>query len=306
MTKKRISWVIPIYNEETNIPALYDEITKLRKEVEQNYLCEFVFVNDGSKDNSQKLLEELFATDKDVRVLSFSRNFGHQMAITAGLDHATGDAIIFIDADLQDPPSVCLELIKEWEKGNDVVYAKRRTRKDSFMKKFTAYWFYRILRKFADIKIPEDTGDFRLISRQVADVLRQFPERHRFIRGLVSYVGFTQTAVLFDREERKSGKSGYSIKKMLKLAEDAFTGFSLAPIMLIGTSGTLLAFAGMIGVIIGLITSTTLVTALSYATILTGVLLVSLATVGQYIGRTYQQVQGRPLYIVKKLLTHST
>jgi len=305
MNLKKISWVLPIFNEEELIPTLYKELQNLQSQIKEKYETELVFVDDGSKDKSLEMLSKLFEQDKTVKVLAFSRNFGHQMAITAGLDAATGDAIIFMDTDLQDPPSVCLELIEKWEAGYDVAYAKRRSRKDSFLKKFTAYIFYRLLQKFADISIPEDTGDFRLISRQVANTLRQFPERHRFIRGLVSYIGFKQVAVLFDRQERKAGTTGYSLKKMIKLAEDALTGFSLAPIMIVGVSGTLLAMVGGVGAIIGLVMQNVTLVALSYATVLTAIILIALSTIGQYIGRTYQQVQGRPLYIVKSKLEHN-
>jgi dolichol-phosphate mannosyltransferase len=303
MDRKKISWVLPIYNEEKNIPALYEALQKLRTAVTSKYDTEFIFVDDGSKDRSLALLTELYEKDKEVKVLSFSRNFYHQMAITAGLDLATtADAIIFMDTDLQDPPEICLELIEAWENGYDVAYAKRRSRKDGFLKKFTAYWFYRILRSFADIDIPEDTGDFRLISKPVADALRQFPERHRFIRGLVSYIGFKQTPVLFDRNERAAGKTGYTLKKMLRLAEDALTGFSIAPIMMVGTAGTVLAAAGFIAAIVGLVTGHLTVSALGYGTVLTGIIMISLSVIGQYVGKTYQQVQGRPLYIVKTRL----
>jgi len=304
MSKQKVSWVIPVFNEIENLPRLFEELRKLAQAIELTYDSEFVFVDDGSRDKSYQYLAQQFQQDKRVKVIGFSRNFGHQIAITAGLDHATGDAVIFIDADLQDPPNVSLELIKKWEQGFDVVYAKRHARNDGFIKKFTAHWFYRILRKFADIDIPADTGDFRLISKRVAETLRKFPERHRFIRGLVSYIGFPQTAVLFDRDKRHAGKSGYSIKKMLRLAEDAFTGFSLAPIMIVGVSGTLLSLVGMVGTIIGLFSQNAMTVTLGYGTILTGVIMISLSTIGQYIGRTYQQVQGRPLYIVKETLEH--
>jgi dolichol-phosphate mannosyltransferase len=304
MDKKLVSWVLPIYNEAQNIPALYTALAKLRTEISEKYDAEFIFVDDGSRDQSLQMLTTLFESDKSVHILSFSRNFGQQLAITAGLDAAKGDAIIFMDADLQDPPEICHELIASWEQGSDVAYAKRRSRQDSFFKKITAFWFYRILRTFAEISIPEDTGDFRLISKQVANVLRSFPERHRFIRGLVSYVGFTQTAVLFDRKERTSGETGYSLKKMIRLAEDAFVGFSVAPIMMIGACGTILSIIGAIAAVIGVVATQLTVAALGYATILTGILMISLATIGQYIGRTFQQVQNRPLYIVKTDLKH--
>ncbi|MCC7303805.1 glycosyltransferase family 2 protein [bacterium] len=303
MASQKVSWILPIFNEAENLPKLYDALKKLQKQL-PNYDTEFIFVDDGSKDSSPEILEELYKKDNAVKVLFFSRNFGHQMAITAGLDAATGDAIIFMDADLQDPPEVCLELIAAWEQGSDVAYAKRRKRMDGILKKFTAYWFYRILRRFSDIEIPADTGDFRLISRQVAETLKTFPEKHRFLRGLVSYIGFKQTPVLFDRKGRSAGESGYSLKKMMRLAEDAFTGFSLAPIALVGYSGTLLAAGGFMGTIIGLLLANSIIVLLGYGTLLTSIVLLALAAIGQYIGRTYQQVQGRPLYILKKKLEH--
>jgi dolichol-phosphate mannosyltransferase len=303
MNRKKISWVLPIFNEEKNLATLYEAIQKLRSKIIEKYDTEFIFVDDGSKDRSLELLAKLYEKDKEVKVLSFSRNFGHQMAITAGLDIALeSDAVIFMDSDLQDPPEVCFELIEAWEKGFDVVYAKRRTRKDTFFKKLTAYWFYRILRTFADIDIPEDTGDFRLISKQVANTLRQFPERHRFIRGLVSYIGFKQTAVLFDRHERTAGATGYTLKKMLRLAEDGLIGFSIAPIMLIGSLGAVLATVGFTAAVVGLIISNLTLISLGYMTVLTGILMISLTIIGQYVGKTFQQIQGRPLYIVKTKL----
>lgn len=301
MTKMKISWVLPIYNESSILPLLYKELEKLAKALSTSYDAEFIFVNDGSKDNSIDLLVDLQTHDSRVKVIDLSRNFGHQIAISAGLDATTGDAVIFMDSDLQDPPSVCLDLIKEWEKGVDVVYAKRRTRKDSVMKRLTAYVFYRMLNRFSDIVIPEDTGDFRLISRQVAEVLKSFPERHRFVRGIISYIGFTQKPVLFDREDRKAGKSGYSLSKMVKLAEDALTGFSLAPIFMVGIAGTLLAIAGIFVSIIGLLYANILISGLGFCTALSGILMISMATIGQYTGRTYQEAQRRPLYIVRKV-----
>lgn len=304
MDKKLVSWVIPIYNEEFNIPKLWEALESLRTGISDRYNAEFIFIDDGSRDRSMDLLTKLYEQDKDVKVLSFSRNFGHQTAITAGLDIAVGDAVIFIDSDLQDPPEVCYELIKKWEEGFDVAYAKRRTRRDSFLKKLTAKWFYRILQKFADIKIPEDTGDFRLISKQVADTLRSFRERHRFIRGLVSYVGFKQTAVVFDRKERTAGVSGYSIKKMLKLASDGLTGFSLTPIQMVGTVGIFASVVGIVGVIASAFMKNWQLALGAYMTILTGVLLIAMNILGQFIGRTYQEIQGRPLYIVKTKLEH--
>lgn len=300
--KQKIAWIIPIYNEELNIPRLIETLDLLSKKIETRYEIEYVFVDDGSKDQSMHLLEQIYNERTNVKVLSFSRNFGHQMAITAGLDAASADAYIFIDADLQDPPDVSLELIAKWEEGYDVVYAQRRSRKDTFFKKMTAHFFYRILNHFSDVDIPADTGDFRLITEQVAQVLRGLKEKHRFIRGLVSYIGFSQTAVLFDRNERKAGVSGYSLKKMIKLASDALTGFSLSPLSLINTAGCWLFGIGFLAVLVSAILQQWVALVVAVMTVLSGVNLLALGVIGQYVGKTFQEAQSRPLYIVKKKL----
>ena len=202
--KKLVSYVFPIYNEEGNIKLLHKTMSALL-EKHANYNYELIFINDGSRDNSHNLLVEIAKKDKRAVVIDFSRNFGHQIAVTAGLDHASGDAVIIMDSDMQDPPAVSFDLIKKWEEGFDVVYAQRRSRKDTFFKKFTADIYYRTLQKLADIDIPRNTGDFRLIDRKVVEEMKRFKEHNRFLRGMVSFIGFKQTAVQFDRDERHAG-----------------------------------------------------------------------------------------------------
>jgi len=299
-----ISWILPIYNEEENIPRLIKTLFKLKDALKSKFNTEFVFINDGSSDNSLQILKEYYSVNNDVKIIDFSRNFGHQVAITAGLDKAKGDALIFMDTDLQDPPEISLELVKEWENGVDVVYAKRRSRKDSLLKKLTAFIFYRILKKTSEFEIPTDTGDFRLISRRVADILKTFPEKHRFIRGLVSYIGFSQKAVLFDRNERNAGETGYSIRKMFKLAADAFTGFSLAPIRFVGTVGVSFSLISVPLLIAGIYFLNNYMFLISAFAFFSGTILIAMSIIGQYIGRTYQETQQRPLYIVRSFYNH--
>lgn len=198
VAKKRITFVIPIYNEQDNLHVLMRELDQLIRSI--HYSCDIIFVNDGSRDESFNILKEFERNRRDVKIVNLSRNFGHQMAVTAGLDFSRGDATIVMDADLQDPPSVCLRLIEAWERGYDVAYAQRRTRKDSIFKRTTAAAFYRTLSALADIQIPRNTGDFRLMSRRVVDELRRYREHDRFLRGMVAHVGFKQVAVPFDRD----------------------------------------------------------------------------------------------------------
>ena len=220
--KKKISFVFPIYNEEAGLKKLYEEILKLVQIIEKKYTTEVIWINDGSKDNSLELMVDLQKKDPRLTVINFSRNFGQQMAITAGFDFCTGDAVIVMDADLQDPPMVALDLIEKWEQGFEVVYAQRRLRKDPFIKKFISFVFYRVLEKLTDIKIPKDTGEFRLLDRKVLDYILQFREQNRFFRGIFSYVGFRQTAVLFDKAQRYAGKAQFTFKKSLNSAVDDY------------------------------------------------------------------------------------
>jgi len=303
--KKLISYVFPIYNESGNIELLHKTISDLLKPIKK-YDFEIIYINDGSRDNSLELLLELQQADERVTVIDFSRNFGHQIAVTAGLDHARGDAVIIMDSDMQDPPKVSLELIQKWEEGYDVVYAQRRTRKDTFFKRFTADIFYRTLQKLADIDIPRNTGDFRLIDKKVVNQIRKFMEHNRFLRGMVSYVGFKQVAVQFDRHERHAGETGYPLKKMIKFAADGIFSFSTYPLKLIRNVG--FAFAGL--AFLGILYAITMKIFFPAITIegwtfivisilfIGGIQLVMLGVIGSYVGRIYTEAQNRPLYLI--------
>ena len=214
---KKISVVIPVYYEEEVVQKCYERLKENLDKVKENYSYEMIFVNDGSKDKTLEILEEIANLDKEVKIISFSRNFGHQAAVTAGLKYVTGDAIVIIDADLQDPPEVIPEMIKEWEKGYDVVYGKRKVRKgETAFKLLTAKAFYSMLNKLSDIEIPQNTGDFRLVDRKVVDVVNELPEHNKFLRGLFSWVGFNQYAYEYERQERLARKNKISTKKDVK------------------------------------------------------------------------------------------
>jgi polyisoprenyl-phosphate glycosyltransferase len=312
MEKKSISYVFPIFNEDGNIERLYETMRHLLlKNTEYTY--ELIFINDGSKDQSLNILRALQMMDDRITIIDFSRNFGHQMAVTAGLDYATGDAVIIMDSDLQDPPLVSFKLIKKWEQGYDVVYAQRRTRKDSLFKKLTADFFYRILQRLADIEIPRNTGDFRLLDRRVVDELKKMKEHDRFLRGMVSYIGFEQVAVQFDREERFAGETGYPLKKMLKFAADGIFSFSSAPLKLIRNVGFSIASLAFLGIAYAIFMKifypnitvsgwTFIVISILF---MGGVQLVMLGVLGSYIGRIYTEAQNRPLYTVKDVYAKS-
>jgi polyisoprenyl-phosphate glycosyltransferase len=273
----------------------------------------FLYIDDGSTDGSLDRLNELADTDDRVTVIALSRNFGHQMAVTAGLDLVDADAAIIMDSDLQDPPRVSVELIEKWEQGYDVVYAQRRSRQDSAFKRLTARGFYWFLRRVASIDIPRNTGDFRLIDRKVVDELRKFRERDRFLRGLVSYVGFRQAAVQFDRDQRHSGTTGYPLRKMLRFAADGILSFSVAPLKLISRLGYFISFLSFLGILytvgVKILAPEAAVPGWAFITIsmffLGGVQIVMLGVLGSYIGRTYAQSQNRPLYTVASVRTGS-
>lgn len=305
--RKLISYIFPIYNEEGNIELLYRTMDELVRGLD--YDVEFIFINDGSRDRSLELLKGLAARDPRVRVIDFARNFGHQIAVTAGVDAAVGDAIIIMDSDMQDPPAVSLELIKEWEAGNDVVYAQRRSRQDTAFKKLTADLYYRTLASLSDIDIPRNTGDFRLIDAKVAAQLRRYREHDRFLRGMVSDIGFRQKAVLFDRDARHAGETGYPLRKMIKFAIDGILGFSSKPLELISRLGLIFSLVAVVGVIYALVVriffpqhavegwAFTVIAVLFMG----GLQLVMLGIIGSYIGRIYNQVKGRPLYGIQKV-----
>jgi dolichol-phosphate mannosyltransferase len=305
--KKKISYIFPIYNESGNIGLLYKTMDQLLKS-KPEYEYELIFVNDGSKDDSLEKLIKIHKKDSRVRVVDFSRNFGHQIAVTAGLDLASGDAVIIMDSDLQDPPKISFELISKWEEGYDVVYAQRRSRKDSLFKKSTAFLYYWLLQRMAEIEIPRNTGDFRLMDRAVVNSIKLFNERDRFLRGMVSFVGFKQVAVQFDRDERHAGETGYPLKKMLKFASDGIIGFSTYPLKIIRNFGLFISFSAVVGILYAILMKLFYPTYVvdGWAFIVIAVLLVGgaqilmLSVLGSYIGRIFTETKSRPLYIIKK------
>ena len=304
---KKVTLIIPMYYEEEVAQECYNRVIKVLKSI-QNYTYEIIFINDGSKDKTLPILEEIASKDKDVKVISFSRNFGHQAAVTAGLKEVTGDAIVIIDADLQDPPELIPEMLKHWEEGYEVIYGKRKARKgESAFKLLTAKMFYKTLNGLSDVEIPKDTGDFRLVDRKVVDVINQMPEHNKFLRGLFSWVGFKQEAFEYERQERFAGKTKYPLKKMLKLASDGIIGFSTKPLKLVGGLGiiTILISIGiliysLISYFIGNNVQSGWTSIIVTVTLLSGVQLLSLWIISEYIGRIYDDVKKRPQYIINK------
>ncbi len=302
----RYSVIIPMYNEEEVIAETYRRIKKVLSDTGESY--ELIFVNDGSRDRSEEIIKDYSQWDNTVKLINFSRNFGHQIAITAGMDYASGDAVVIIDADLQDPPELIHTMIARWKEGYEVVYAQRIKRKgESWFKKFTAGTFYRVLRAAADTPIPVDTGDFRLMDRKVVNELKQLPENNRFVRGLVSWVGFRQIAVEFERDERLAGETKYPLKRMVKLSLDGITSFSTKPLKIAGYAGGLLSGAGFLYLLYviycALFTDSTAkgwASLISLMLIFNGFILIMLGILGEYVGRIYDETKGRPLYIVKE------
>lgn len=301
---RTISFVLPVYNEATNVEPFHLALLEATASLVNRYALEFVFVNDGSHDDSLQRLRDLHESDHRVRVLSLSRNFGHQMAVTAGLDRAQGDAVVVMDTDLQDPPRIVLDLVRRWEDGADVVYAQRRSRQDTFFKRTSADLYYRLLAHLTAIEIPRNTGDFRLMDRRVVDELCRHREHNRYIRGLVASIGFRQEAVLFDRDARLSGRSGYPLKKMIKFATDGIVGFSSVPLQLISRLGFVMAGLATLGLlyVVGLKLFSPASTVPGWAFVtaamffLGGIQLLMLGVLGTYVGRIYTEVQNRPLY----------
>lgn len=300
------SIVAPIYNEIENLPELYRRVRDVMDSSGQPW--ELVLVDDGSTDGSTEKIRELAQADKHVRPIIFARNFGHQVAITAGWDYARGDAVIIIDADLQDPPEVILELVKKWREGYEVVYAVRAEREgETWFKKFTAAVFYRLIRWITDVDIPVDAGDFRLMDRKVVDVLKQMRERHRFPRGMSAWVGFKQVGVEYRRAARLAGATKYPFRKMLKLALNAITSFSYFPLQVATFFGFLSAAIAILAIPVVIYLRMTgsqaffgQATTLIAVLFLGGVQLISLGILGEYIGRLYDEAKGRPLYIVRE------
>ncbi len=299
------SIIAPIYNELENLPELYRRVSTVMDGNDEPW--ELILVDDGSTDGSTEKIMNLAEDDNRVRPVIFARNFGHQIAITAGWDYARGQAIVIIDADLQDPPEIIPELAKKWKEGYEVVYAVRAEREgDTWFKKLTASFFYRLIYLITDVKIPVDTGDFRLMDRKVVDVLKQMRERHRFPRGMSAWVGFRQLGVPYKRAARYSGVTKYPIQKMLKLAVNAITSFSYFPLQVATFFGFVSAGLAILAIpvviylrVAGIPQFTGQATTLIAVLFLGGVQLISLGILGEYIGRLYDEAKGRPLYIVR-------
>jgi len=303
------SIVVPAYNEESVLPETYLRLTTVLEMLDAPY--ELVFVNDGSTDGTLTLLEEMHRNDPRIKVVDFSRNFGHQVAITAGMDYARGDAVIVIDADLQDPPEVILDFVDKWKEGYEIVYGVREKREgETLFKKATASIFYRFLAKMTDIKIPLDAGDFRLMDRKVVDVFKNgIKEKNRFVRGLASWVGFRQTGVPYTRVARVAGKTKYPFRKMLKFSLDAVVSFSNVPLRMatyIGFGVAALSFLYMIYVVLLKVLSNVPVqgwsSLIAVVLFLGGVQLIFLGIIGEYLARINEDVKQRPLYIVKNII----
>ncbi|MBL8147832.1 MAG: glycosyltransferase [Anaerolineae bacterium] len=299
------SIVAPIYNEEGNIDLLYERIAQVMDQTGEAW--ELILVNDGSRDQSPAMMDVLAAKDERVRVIHFARNFGHQTAVTAGIDFSSGDATVLIDADLQDPPELILEMIERWKAGYQVVYAIREQRKgESWFKLFTAKLFYRMIYRITDIDIPVDTGDFRLMDRQVVEVMQQMREHNRFIRGMTSWVGFKQTGVLYVREARHSGETKYPFRKMVRFAMDAVTSFSYFPLQIMLTVSLVLGMIALLAIPIVAVLRLAFGTDFfgGQATTIILVLLLSafqmffMFFLGQYVARIYDETRDRPLYVV--------
>ena len=301
-----ISIVVPLYNEEKNIRLMHDRLVSSILKITSNF--EIIYVNDGSKDNSFLELVKLSNEDERVKYINFSRNFGHQIAVTAGLDYSKGAAVVIIDGDLQDPPEVIPEMYALYKEGFEVVYGQRLIRKgESFLKKITAKYFYRILKKITNINIPVDTGDFRLIDRKIVNDLKNMPEQNKFLRGQIAWLGYRQTSVFFERDERKFGETGYPFSKMLKFALDGITGFSDVPLQFVTKTGIFISFISFLVILYAIFshfilerTITGWTSLIISSMFIGGVQLISVGIIGEYISRINKNVQNRPLYIVSE------
>jgi dolichol-phosphate mannosyltransferase len=299
-----LSVIVPCYNEEEILRQTHSRLSGALEKAGLPF--EIIYINDGSRDRTLSILHELHAADERVRIVSFARNFGHQQAVTAGIDCATGDAVVLIDADLQDPPEVILKMVQMWRNGDDVVYGVRESRAgESTFKLLTARLFYRLIDKISDVPIPLDTGDFRLMDRRVVEVLKRMPERDRFIRGIVSWVGFRQSPVLYARAERTAGESKYPLRKMLLFALDGLVSFSIVPLRIATVLGFLTAGLAVVGIIYAVILRlftnewepgwTLLFVSIFF---LAGMMLGCLGIIGEYVGRIYRELKRRPLYVI--------
>lgn len=307
--KTTLDIIIPVYNEEECIDELVNRLFKLKKELEELDV-RFIFVNDGSKDRTFEILKKYSENNKDIKIINFSRNFGHQIAVTAGLDFANADYIAIIDADLQDPPELIKDMYYKAKEGFDVVYGKRISRKgETFFKKATAKLFYKFINKMCEIDIPEDTGDFRLISNRVLKNLKNMREKHRFIRGMVPWVGFKSTPFYYHRDERYAGQTKYPFKKMLKFALDAIFSFSNTPLRIATQVGFYIILTGILGALLMLYLrfftkyNVPGITAVIITIIImSGVQIFMLGIIGEYVGRIFEESKNRPLYVVSETI----
>lgn len=301
--RKSLDIIVPVYNEEECIEQTISRLTGVRESLYNELDVNFIFVDDGSQDKSLAILEEYASKNPYIKVLSFSRNFGHQFAVSAGLDYAKGDYVAIIDADLQDPPELIKDMYEKTKEGYQVVYGKRlKRRKESAFKKFTAFAFYRVFDSLCQIKVPTDTGDFRLITREVADALKNMPEKHRFIRAMVPWVGFKSTPLYYNRDERFAGVTKYPLSKMLKLASDGILSFSTKPIKFIHILAGFLMLISVLLLVTGLFWyNAFLLCLLAGLIFFVGALqLFAIGIVGEYVGRIFEEVKNRPIYIVQK------
>ena len=304
---KKVTIIIPAYNEEESLPLLYERLNKVVNKLE-NYEFEMLFVNDGSKDKTIKIIKDLRAQDNRVSYVDFSRNFGKEVAMIAGLDYAQGDCVIFIDADLQDPPELIPELIKYWEEGYDDVYARRRSRKgESFLKKFTSKMYYKVLQKMTRIEIQRDTGDFRLLDRRCVNALIQLRETQRCSKSMFSWIGYNKKEVLFDRDPRIAGKTKWNYKKLVDLAIDGITSFTTSPLRIstyLAIPTFLMLFIYTIYVVVKCITQSVAVQAFQAIILLVlffaGVQIMLFGIIGEYLGRIFNETKNRPLYFIKE------
>lgn len=311
--KKKVSIIIPVYNEEHSLPLLFTKLDELYEKLHSSYTVQIVFVNDGSVDRSWNIIELYAQEHKHVQGINFSRNFGHQMALTAGYDYVDADCVVTMDADMQDPPELIFDMLTKWQQGVQIVYARRIDRGDTWLKRVTAQWYYWALGVIADVSIPRNVGDFRLIDKKVVDVLKRSRERSRYLRGMVAWTGFTHAFVDFKRPDRVAGTSGYTWKKMLQLAFDGVTSFSLFPLKVAAFAGCFVILTGCL--MFAYITLDALIYRVHYPLfkwlvtiiyIFMGVQFMLLWLIGEYIGRMYEYNKGRPLYIIAQIAQHTS
>ncbi|MFP4845460.1 glycosyltransferase family 2 protein [Winogradskyella sp. PE311] len=304
MSIHKISVIVPVFNEVKNLSELYDRLKITLESITEQY--QIIFVNDGSTDNSLEKILEFSEKNANVFYLNLSRNFGHQIAVSAGLEYCDAESVVIIDSDLQDPPELIVQLFQKHKEGYDVVYAKRNSRQgESILKKLTAKIYYRLLKRIVSFEIPLDAGDFRLLSRKVVEAINKMPEKNKFLRGQVAWLGFRQTYVAFDRKTRKHGKSGYSYGKMFRLAFDGITGFSDKPLLFVSRMGFLISIFSFLLIIYAIfshyvlkITITGWTSLLISSAFIGGIQLLSIGVIGEYISRINNNVKNRPLYIV--------